>query len=64
MTKSIKFLTTLLTIIILSSFTNKNPNEFIGTYRVYGSDPSQIKLIPLIPMIIFNSLYFINLLKL
>jgi len=44
MTKSIKFLTTLMTIIFLSSFTDKNPNEFIGTYGVSASDPSQIKL--------------------
>lgn len=44
MTKSIKFLTTLMTIIFLSSFTDKNLNEFIGTYGVSASDPSQIKL--------------------
>jgi len=44
MTKSIKFLTTLLTIILLSSFTEKNPNEFFGTYGVSASDPSQIRL--------------------
>ena len=44
MTKSIKFLTTFLTIIFLSSFADKNSNEFIGTYGVSGSDPSQIRL--------------------
>ncbi|MBK7880518.1 MAG: hypothetical protein WBP33_11345 [Saprospiraceae bacterium] len=44
MTKSIKFLATWMTIIFLSSFTEKNTNEFIGTYGVSGSDPSQIKL--------------------
>jgi hypothetical protein len=44
MTKSIKFLTTLMTIIFLSSFTDKNLNELIGTYAVSVSDPSQIKL--------------------
>lgn len=44
MTKSIKFLTTLMAIIFLSSFTDKNSNEFIGTYGVSESDPSQIKL--------------------
>lgn len=45
MTKTIKFLTTLMTIIFLSSFTNKSSNEFIGTYGVSASDASQIKLI-------------------
>lgn len=44
MTKSIKFLTTLMTIIFLSSFAGNNSNEFIGTYGVSASDPSQIKL--------------------
>ncbi len=41
---TIKFLTTLMTIIILSSFTGKNSNEIIGTYGVSASNPSQIKL--------------------
>jgi hypothetical protein len=45
MTKSIKFLTTLMTIIFLSSFTEKYTKEFIWTYGVSTSDPSQIKLI-------------------
>jgi len=44
MTKSIKFLTTLMAIILLSSFTDKNSSEFIGTYSVSLSDPAQIKL--------------------
>lgn len=44
MTNSIKLLTTLMTIIFLSSFTVKNSNEFIGTFGVSSSDPSQIKL--------------------
>lgn len=45
MTKTIKFLTTLMTIIFLSSFTNKSSNDFIGTYGVSADDASQIKLI-------------------
>jgi hypothetical protein len=44
MTNTIRFMAVLMTIIFLSSFTNKNPNEFIGTYGVTESDPSQIKL--------------------
>jgi hypothetical protein len=44
MTNAIKLLTTLMAIIFLSSFTVKNPNEFIGTFGVSASDPSQIKL--------------------
>jgi hypothetical protein len=44
MTKSIKFLTTLVAIIFLSSFTDKNPNAFWGSYGVSATDPSQIKL--------------------
>jgi hypothetical protein len=44
MTKTIKFLTTLLAIILLSSFTDKNSDEFIGTFSVPSSNPSQIKL--------------------
>ncbi|MGZ5280639.1 MAG: hypothetical protein ACXWEY_00010 [Bacteroidia bacterium] len=44
MTNSIKFLTTLMAIIFLSSFTVKNSNEFMGTFGVSASDPSQIKL--------------------
>ncbi len=45
MKKTIKILTVLATIILMSSFTDKNANEFIGTYSVSPSDPSQIKLI-------------------
>jgi hypothetical protein len=44
MRKSIQFLTTLTAIVFLSSFTDKTPKEFIGTYGVYESDPSEIKL--------------------
>ena len=33
-----------MTIILMSSFTNKNANEFIGTYGVSLSDPAQITL--------------------
>lgn len=44
MTASIKCLTTLTIIMLLSSFTQKNPNAFIGTYGVSASDPSQITL--------------------
>lgn len=44
MTKSIKFITTVLAIILLSSFADKNTNEFLGTYGVSSSDPSEIKL--------------------
>ncbi|PBQ33261.1 hypothetical protein CNR22_16255 [Sphingobacteriaceae bacterium] len=45
MTKTIKILTVLATIILMSSFTNKNTTEFIGTYGVTASDPAQIKLV-------------------
>ncbi len=44
MTKTIKTLTVLVTIILMSSFKDKNADEFIGTYGVCSSDPSQIKL--------------------
>ena len=44
MLQTMKFLTGLLAIIFLTSFTDKNTNEFIGTYGVSASDPSQIKL--------------------
>lgn len=44
MTKSINFLAALMTIILLSSFTDKNSNDLIGTYGVSASDPSQIRL--------------------
>lgn len=39
-----RLLTTLMAIILLSSFTDKNANEFIGTFGVSASDPAQIKL--------------------
>ncbi len=44
MTTVIKILTAVMTIILMSSFTNKNANWFIGTYGVSSSDPSQITL--------------------
>ena len=44
MIKTTKILTAVMTIIVLSSFTNKNANEFIGTYGVSESDHSQITL--------------------
>jgi hypothetical protein len=44
MIKTIKILTAVVTIILMSSYTDKNTNEFIGTYGVSLSDPSQIKL--------------------
>jgi hypothetical protein len=44
MTKSIKLLAAFVTIIFMLSFTNKVANEFIGTYGVSSSNPSQIKL--------------------
>lgn len=37
-------MTTVMAIILLSSFTNKNSNEYIGVYAVSASNPSQIKL--------------------
>jgi len=44
MTKTIKILTLVTTIIFMSSFRDKNADEFIGTYSVSMVDPSQIKL--------------------
>jgi hypothetical protein len=44
MIKSIKFLTTLMTMILLSSFTYENHDEITRTCGVSVSDPSQIKL--------------------
>ncbi len=44
MIKATKLLTALMTIILLSSFTTKNANDFIGTYGVSASDPAQITL--------------------
>lgn len=45
MTKTIKTLTLLVTVLLMSSFTKRNIDDFIGTYGVSGSNPSQIKLI-------------------
>ena len=45
MEKSLKFLAALITVISLCSFAQKDPSDFIGTYGVTSSDPSQIKLI-------------------
>ncbi len=44
MIKPTKILAALVTIILMSSFTNKNPGEFIGTYSVSETDPAQITL--------------------
>lgn len=44
MKNTIKILGVLTTIFLLSSFTQKNTTNFIGTYSVSESDPSQIKL--------------------
>ncbi len=44
MIKSIKLLTAIAAIILMSSFTDKNLINYTGTYGVSGSDPSQIKL--------------------
>jgi len=44
MKNKIKTLTVLATIILMSSFTYMNADEFIGTYGVSESDLSQIKL--------------------
>ncbi|MEZ4827764.1 MAG: hypothetical protein R3C61_15990 [Bacteroidia bacterium] len=44
MTKAIQLLTALMTIFVLSSFTNPYAHEFTGTYGVSESDPSQIQL--------------------
>jgi len=44
MKKTIKNLAVFVTIILMSSFIEKNADKFIGTYGVSASDPSQIKL--------------------
>jgi len=44
MTKAIKFLTVVATLIFMSSFIDDKANNFIGTYGVSASDPAQIKL--------------------
>jgi hypothetical protein len=45
MAKTIKMLTLLATVMLMSSFTKMNADHFIGTYSVAASDPAQIKLI-------------------
>lgn len=44
MMKSMKLIIPMMAIFLLSSFSGKNLDEFIGTYSVSNSDPSQIKL--------------------
>lgn len=44
MTKTIKTLALLITVIMMSSFANKNNDQFFGTYGVSANNPSQIKL--------------------
>ncbi len=45
MIKTIKTLTLLTAIILMSSFTKMNTDQFTGTYGVSASDASQIKLV-------------------
>lgn len=45
MKTSIEFLTSLMAIIFLSSFTYKKSDVFVGTFAVSASDASQIKLV-------------------
>lgn len=45
MTKTITTLTLIVTVVLMTSFTKKNADQFIGTYGVSSTDPSQIKLI-------------------
>lgn len=44
MTRAIKMLAMLATVVLMSSFTGQNPPAFIGTYGVSSSGPSQIVL--------------------
>jgi hypothetical protein len=44
MIKTTRLLTAGMAILLMSSFTNKNANKFIGTYGVSESDHSQITL--------------------
>lgn len=44
MKNTFKFLTAFLAIVLMSSFTDKHTVEYIATYGVCSSDPSQIKL--------------------
>jgi len=45
MKTAMKTLTVLAAVILMSSFTDKNALEFIGTYGVSASNPAQIKLV-------------------
>lgn len=45
MKKQITALTLLVLVILMSSFTKNNADQFVGAYGVAESDPSQIKLI-------------------
>lgn len=44
MKKTVQLLAICLTLILMSSFSGKPATDFIGTYGVSPSDPSQIKL--------------------
>ena len=44
MIKATNIATALMSIILMSSFSKKDTIDFIGTYSVSSSDPSQIKL--------------------
>jgi hypothetical protein len=44
MKKTIKILTVTVTVILMLSFADKNPDVYIGTYGVSASDPAQIIL--------------------
>lgn len=44
MIKPTQILTAVMTIILMSSFTNKNTPDFMGTYSVSESDPARIIL--------------------
>ncbi|HSF89693.1 MAG TPA: hypothetical protein VLA46_09765 [Saprospiraceae bacterium] len=44
MIKATKILTVVMAVILMSSFTNKNASEFIGTYSVSETDPAHITL--------------------
>ena len=44
MITSVKLFTALATMLLLSSFANKNNDTFIGTYGVSSTVPSQVKL--------------------
>jgi hypothetical protein len=44
MTRIIKIFTVFATLIVMSSFISRNAEDFIGTYGVYASDPSKIRL--------------------